>query len=115
MAEAVGPRRGVIRNESMSRGDVEGLIGVNGGTAVGLDLSSRSLRSANLSEMNLREGRFRAADLGRTDFREADVFRADFRGAFLMQSDLQGAYLLAVRIDEHTNLEDINWGHKPGI
>ena len=108
-------------DEPMSRGDVEGLIGVNGGTAVGLDLTSRSLRSANLSELNLREGCFRAADLGRTDFREADlfradlqeadVFRADFRGAFLMQSDLQGAYLLAVRIDEHTNLDDINWGH----
>ncbi len=108
--------------EPMSREDVAGLISANGGTAADLDLAFRNLRSANLSEMNLREGRFQAADLGRTDLRdadlfradlqEADLFRADFRGAFLMQANMQGAYLLAVRIDEHTNMEDIYWGHK---
>ena len=109
-------------DEPMSREDVERLICANGGTAAGLDLTFRNLRSANLSGMDLREVLFQAADLGRTDLREADLFRADLqeadlfradlRGAFLMQANIKSAYLLAVRIDDQTNLEDIDWGGK---
>ena len=104
--------------EPMSREDVEGLICANGGTAAGLDLTFRNLRSANLSGMDLREVLFQAADLGRADLREADLFRADLReaelfradlrGAFLMQANIKSAYLLAIRIDDQTNLEDID-------
>ena len=108
--------------EPMSRKDVEGLICANGGTAAGLDLASRNLHAADLSGMDLREALFQAADLGRADLRDADLFRADFqetdlfradlRGAFLVQANIKSAYLLAVRIDDQTNLEDIDWGDK---
>ena len=108
--------------EPMSREDVEQLICANGGTAAGLDLTFRNLHSANLSGMDLREVLFQATDLGRADLREADLFRADLqeadlfradlRGAFLMQANIKSAYLLAVRIDDQTNLDDIDWGDK---
>ena len=98
--------------EPMSREDVEQLICANGGTAAGLDLNFRNLHSANLSGMDLREASFQATDLGRADLRDADLFRADLRGAFLMQANIRSAYLLAVRIDDQTNLEDIDWGDK---
>ena len=109
-------------DEPMTREDVEGLIRANGGTAAGLDLAGRNLREADLSEMNLREVHMQGADLGHADLREADLFRAglqeadlfrvDLRGAFLMQAGVQGAYLLAVRMDDQTNLDYVNWGHK---
>ena len=109
-------------DEPMSRQDVEGLIKANGGTAEGLDLTYRNLRSANLSEINLREARLQAADLGHADLREADLFRADLqeadlfrtdlRGAFLMRADFRSAYLLAIRVDDQTNLEDVDWEPK---
>ena len=109
-------------DEPISREDVEGLICANGGTAAGLDLASRNLHAADLSGMDLREALFQAADLGRADLRDADLFRADFqetdlfradlRGAFLVQANIKSAYLLAVRIDDQTNLEDIDWGDK---
>ena len=116
-------RDGVLSGEEpMSRNDVDGLIKANGGTAEGLDLTFRNLQSANLSEMNLREARLQGADLGHTDLREADLFRADLqeadlfrtdlRGAFLMQADLRSAYILAIRVDEQTNLEDVDWEPK---
>ena len=108
--------------EPVSREDVERLICANGGTAAGLDLTFRNLNSAKLSEMDLRGVCLGGADLGHTDlresdllradFREADLFRTDLRGAFLMQVDLRGAFLLAVRIDEQTNLEGVDWGGK---
>ena len=108
--------------EAMSRQDVEDLIRVNGGTPAGLDLSIRNLHSADLSGIDLREANLQAADLGRTDLRdadlfrvdlrEADLFRADLRGTFLMQANMDNAYLLAVRMNDQTNLEDINWGRK---
>ena len=117
-----GRDRVLSGNDPISREDVERLISVNGATAEGLYLASRNLNSANLSEMNLRGVCFQATDLGRTDLREADLFRADLqeadlfrsdiRGAFLMQANMQGVYLLAVRMDDHTDLEEIYWGHK---
>ena len=85
-------------DEPMSRQDVEGLIKANGGTAEGLDLTYRNLRSANLSEINLREARLQAADLGHADLREADLFRTDLRGAFLVRADFRSAYLPAIRV-----------------
>ena len=114
-------RDGVVSgDESMSREDVERLISVNGGTATNLALDSRNLSAADLSEVNLRGANFHSADLGRSDlrdanlfgvdFQDADLFRADLRGAFLMQVNFQSAFLLAIRMDEQTNLEDINWG-----
>ncbi len=108
-------------DEPMSREDLKRLMSVNGGTAEGLDLTFRNLQSADLSEINLREIRLREAALGHTNLREtnlfranlqgAELFRADLRGAFLMQADMQGAHLLAVRIDDQTNLDDVEWGH----
>ena len=111
----------VSGDEPLSREDIERLISVNGGTARGLDLTYRNLRNTDLSEFNLREICLRDADLNHADLRDADLFRvdltdsdlfrADLRGTFLMQADLRGAYLMAVRIDDQTNLDDVEWGH----
>ena len=109
-------------DDPLTRADVERLLDVNGGAAEGLDLSLRNFRSANLANINLRGVVLREADLGRVDLRDAELFRADLtgadlfrtdlRGAFLAQANLEGAFILAVRIDDQTNLDDINWGHK---
>lgn len=109
-------------SEPMTRQDVERLIGENGGTGEGLDLSFRNLNSADLSGLNLRGICLRGADLGRADLRnadlfradlqEADLFRSDLRGTFMMQVNMDRCYLLAARIDEQTDLGDANWGHK---
>ena len=119
--EKWGRQTVVSGDEPLSREDIERLIKVNGGTARDLDLTYRNLRGLDLSEINLREIRLREADLNhadlretdlfRVDLRDADLFRADLRGAFLMQANLQGAYLLAVRMDDQTNLEEVEWGH----
>ena len=37
-------------------------------------------------------------------------FRADLRGAFLVRCNLDGAFLLAVRLDEQTDLAEVEWG-----
>lgn len=105
------------RTEPLIREDVERLVEVNGGTAVGVDLSMRDmstidlmiedqrgvgiwfdlggghLREANLQGARLALATLTGADLSRTNLGGANLIQADLRDADLSQANLQGACL----------------------
>jgi len=106
----------------LCRSHVVTLLELSSSCSGPLNLSGRNLHSTDLSGLNLREVDLRGADLGHADLRNADLFgadlsgadlfRADLRGAFLVRCNLDGAFLLAVRLDEHTDLGDVEWGRR---
>lgn len=89
----------IDENEPFERGDIDRLIGVNGGTAEELHLVNRNLQNAQLEWIklqgaDLREANLQGAHLQSADLQGADLRRANCQDAELGSAKLQGADLL---------------------
>jgi uncharacterized protein YjbI with pentapeptide repeats len=81
--------------EPLTREDVERLIGVNGGTAQGLDLFSRNMQGIDLIRVNL-EG----ANLTGATLKGAQLRGANLRAVHMSEVDLSEAYLQEAGLHE---------------
>ena len=78
------------------------------------DLFGAKLQDADLSQADLQYTTLVGSDLQgaklcQADLRDAYLDKADLRGADLSHSKLKGTSLMNVRLDEHTNLDDVIW------
>ena len=78
------------------------------------DLFGAKLQDADLSQADLQYTTLVGSDLQgaklcQADLRDAYLDKADLCGADLSHSKLKGTNLMNVRLDEHTNLDDVIW------
>ena len=88
------------KERPLTREDVLKLIGDNGGTAEGLDLSGREFQKGiNLRKLNLRMINLSGANLLEADLQETNLRRAQLQGACLHSAHLERANLWRTRLD----------------